>query len=74
MVRNNRSTWSMYPGNLGKAEIEADLGWFDVIVSPFLPKMYAWFDSSDNWRFVGGLIDRYYRGPRVLMVRVRSSS
>ena len=32
--------------------------------------MYAWFDSGDNWTFVGGLIDRYYNGPRVLMVRL----
>jgi hypothetical protein len=60
----------MYPGDLTKAEMEADFGWFDIFVSPFLPKMYAWFDSGDNWKFVGGLIDRYYKGPRVLMVRV----
>jgi len=72
VLENDLSRWSMYPADLTKVKIEADFRWLDTFVSPFLPKMYAWFDSGDNWKFVGGLIDRYYKGPRILMVRVRS--
>jgi len=46
----------------------ATLGWFDVVLKPFVPIIRLWFDPASNYKFVGGLLARYYRGPEVLMV------
>jgi hypothetical protein len=35
--------------------------------------MDAWFDPNDNWNYVGGEFDRYFRGPHVVTVRVSPS-
>lgn len=73
-VETERVKWSMYPGELVKLEIEPDFGWLGLLITPFIPKMYAWFDPRDNWNYVGGLYDRFYRGPRILTVRARHTS
>ena len=65
----DRVKWSMYPGELVKLEIQPDFGWLGLLVAPFIQKMYAWFDPSDNWNYVGGLYDRFYEGPHILTVR-----
>ncbi len=65
----NGTRWSMYPGDLVKLEIQPDLGLLDLLLSPFLPKMYAWFNPQDNWNYVGGLYTRFYGGPHILTVR-----
>jgi hypothetical protein len=48
----------------------ADLGALNLLIAPFLPTMDAWFSPADNWNYVGGEFDRYFRGPHVLTVRV----
>lgn len=65
----DRVRWSMYPGELLKVEIQPDFGWFGLLITPLIQKMYAWFDPSDNWNYVGGLYDRFYGGPHILTVR-----
>ncbi len=32
------------------------------------PPTEAWFDPSDNWKYVGGEFNRYFRGPHVFQV------
>ena len=61
--------WTYYPGQTVEVDIRPDLGWLDVVVAPFLPQLRAWFDPSDNWTLAGGEFSRYYRGPRIMLVR-----
>jgi hypothetical protein len=68
-VPTGREEWPMYPGKLVKLELEPDFGWLNILIAPFLPKIYAWFDPNNNWNYVGGLYDRYYKGPHILTVR-----
>jgi hypothetical protein len=58
----------------GAVEIDAkpDFGWLDFLVAPFVPKLSAWFDPGRDFEFVGARLDRYYRGPTILMVTARS--
>jgi hypothetical protein len=71
-VPTEREEWPMYPGRLVKLELEPDFGWLGILLSPFLPKIYAWFDPNDKWNYVGALYDRYYKSPHILTVRDRS--
>jgi hypothetical protein len=66
-------TWDKYPGNLIKLEMKPDLGWLNVIVAPFVPKIYGWFDPTDAFNYAGGEFDRYYKGRHVVMVRTHPS-
>jgi hypothetical protein len=61
--------WPMYPGNLVKVELVPDLGWLSAIAGPFIPKAYGWFDPGDDFNYVGGLFDRFYRRRHLLMVK-----
>jgi hypothetical protein len=63
------TTWPMYPGNLVKMEMKPDFGWLNVVVAPFIPKVFAWFDPANSFNYVGGQFDRYFKGRHVLMVR-----
>jgi hypothetical protein len=63
------SRWSHYPGHTVEVDVKPDLGWLSAVVSPFLPRLRAWFDPSDNWAFAGGEFSRYFRGPRIMLVR-----
>ena len=67
------ATWDKYPGNLIKMEMKPDLGWLNVIVAPFVPKLYGWFDPTDAFNYAGGEFDRYYKGRHVVMVRTHPS-
>jgi hypothetical protein len=62
--------WSLYPGDLVRLDMRPDLGALNLLIAPFLPTMDAWFNPADNWSYVGGEFDRYFRGPHVLTVRV----
>ena len=64
--------WLLYPGDLVRLDMQPDLGFLNLLVAPFTPKMDAWFNPNDNWNYVGGEFDRYFRGPHVLTVRVTS--
>ncbi|HLX38781.1 MAG TPA: hypothetical protein VKR29_13310 [Candidatus Binataceae bacterium] len=67
---DEQATWTKYPGNLIKLEMKPDLGkWLNVIVAPFVPKIYGWFDPTDAFNYAGGEFDRYYKGRHVVMVR-----
>jgi len=67
-VPTQREEWPMYPGKLVKLELQPDFGWLSILITPFLPKIYAWFDPNDNWNYLGALYDRYYKGPHILTV------
>jgi hypothetical protein len=62
--------WPLYQGDLVRLDMRPDLGALNLFLAPFLPTMDAWFDPNDNWNYVGGEFDRYFRGPHVLTVRV----
>ncbi|HKN62516.1 MAG TPA: hypothetical protein VJW93_15140 [Candidatus Acidoferrales bacterium] len=62
--------WPLYPGDLVRLDMRPDLGALNLLLAPFLPTMDAWFSPNDNWNYVGGEFDRYFRGPHVLTVRV----
>ena len=66
--------WPEYPGKLVKVEMVPDLGWIGTLASPFIPKAYGWFDPSDQYNYVGGLFDRFYRHHHLLMVRISGVS
>jgi len=61
--------WASYTGNLVKMKVRPDFGWLTLLASPFLPKFYEWFDSSQDWRYLGGTTERFYKGPFVELVR-----
>jgi hypothetical protein len=66
--------WHFYSGDLFRLDMRPDLGALNLLIAPFLPTMDAWFSPADNWNYVGGEFDRYFRGPHVLTVRVPSAN
>ena len=62
--------WFLYPGDLVRIDMRPDLGALNYLLAPFMPTMDGWFNPNDNWNYVGGEFDRYFRGPHVLTVRV----
>jgi hypothetical protein len=63
--------WPYYSGDLIRLDLQPDLGLgLNLVIAPFLPKTEAWFDPHDNWKYVGGEFDRYFRGPHVFQVLV----
>jgi hypothetical protein len=58
-----------YPGNLVEVVVTPDFGWWNFLVSPFVPKLEAWFAPTDQFGFVGGQLARFYKGPDILMVK-----
>jgi hypothetical protein len=71
-VPEHTERWSNYPGDLIRLDLRPDLGaGINLIISPFLPKIDAWFDPHDNWRYVGGEFNRYFGGPHVYQVLVQ---
>jgi hypothetical protein len=68
---NRSEHWLLYPGDLFRLDMRPDLASaLNLLIAPFLPTMDAWFNPHDNWNYVGGEFDRYFRGPHVLTVRV----
>jgi hypothetical protein len=65
--------WVMYPGNLLKVELVPDFGWFGALAGPLVPKAYGWFDPADDYNYVGGIFDRFYRHRHLMMVRTPSN-
>lgn len=70
-VPDRSEHWPLYPGDLVRLDMRPDLGALNLLLAPLMPTMDAWFDPNDNWNYVGGEFDRYFRGPHVLMLRVR---
>ena len=67
-------SWPEYPGELQRADIRANLGFWTVMIKPFLPKLAAWFDPSQNMRLVGAQLQRYYKGQKIILVRKREAA
>ena len=65
--------WTYYPGELVRVNVEPDFGWINVVISPFLPRIQAWFDPREGWFFVGGESSRYYKGLKYMMVRATAA-
>jgi len=66
--------WPDYPGELEKVDIKPNFGFFTVIVTPFIPKLAAWFDPSHDSLLVGAQLERYYKGAKIILVRARAAS
>lgn len=66
-------TWDHYPGALVRTSIKPDLGLLSFVINPFLPEMYAWFNPSNGFDFVGGRFARYYKGPQIIFARKPAS-
>jgi hypothetical protein len=62
--------WPLYAGDLIRLDMRPDLGALNLLIAPFMPTMDAWFNPAENWDYVGGEFDRYFRGPHVLTVQV----
>jgi len=69
LVQASRVKWGMHSGQLVQLVIQPNFGWLDFLLAPFTSKMRAWVDPDDSWNYVGGLYDRFYKGPRILAVR-----
>ena len=61
--------WSHYGGQTVEVDVKPDFGWLGAVVAPFLPQLRAWFDPSANWALAGGEFSRFFRGPRIILVR-----
>ena len=71
-LNREASSWPLYAaGTAVKLEVQPDLGFglFNLIATPFLPKISAWFDPARQWDYAGGSNLRFYRGPRITLVR-----
>ncbi len=66
-------TWDHYPGALVRTNIKPDFGLLSFVINPFLPDMYAWFNPSSGFDFVGGRFARYYKGPQIILERKLAS-
>ena len=69
-VKSGASRWAAHSGELVEVEGKPYFGWLTLLASPFLPKFVGWFDPGDDWQYMGGSQQRYYKGPTVEMVRV----
>jgi len=64
--------WPLYAGGVAvRVDFQPDfgLGLFNLLAAPFLPKISAWFDPARDWDYAGGSSLRFYRGPRITLVR-----
>ena len=67
-------SWPEYPGDLERADIRANLGFWTIMIKPFLPKLAAWFDPAQNMLLVGAQTQRYYKGQKIILVRKRDAA
>src|SRR5208337_2494401 len=58
-----------YGADVLAVDVRPTLGWWDLLIEPFLPKARAWFDPTDSFSYLGGKTERFYRGPWVELVR-----
>jgi hypothetical protein len=61
--------WTLYSGELVRVDIKPDVGWLDILVAPFLPKIRLWFDPAKEFELVGAESSRYYGGLNFILVR-----
>jgi hypothetical protein len=60
--------WQIYGGKAVRVEIKPDFGLITPLIASFVPKLRAWFDPN-GWGLVGDEAARWYKGPRVMLVK-----
>jgi hypothetical protein len=73
-VDPGNAMWAAYGAETTRVEVRPDFGWLNLIISTFVPKLYARFDPNDGYAFVGDESSRYYKGPRIMLVKKRDDS
>lgn len=63
------AVWAAYGAEAIRVEVRPDFGWLNVIVAALAPKIHAWFDPNAGFAFVGDDATRYYKGPRIMLVK-----
>lgn len=66
--------WLPYGDEALRVEVRPNLGWYNFVIAPFLPKLHAWFDPRDRWGFLGSEAARYYKGPNIMLVKVHTAA
>jgi hypothetical protein len=56
-----------------RVDIKPDFGWLNFVATLFVPEIRAWFNPTDDWRFVGGKFTRFYKGPEIIMALVQKT-
>ena len=69
--RGGNAPGSSFPPDATMATIRPVLGWWDVVIAPFIPKLYAWYDPSQNYELIGVELPRFYRGPSIVLTPER---
>jgi hypothetical protein len=70
-VDPGNAVWTAYGTEAIRVEVRPDFGLLNVIVASFVPKLHAWFDPNDRLEFLGDETARYYKGPRIMIVKTR---
>ena len=65
------AVWTAYGAEAMRVEVRPEFGWLNVFVASFVPKLHAWFDPNDGWTFVGDEAARWYKGPKIMLVKRR---
>ncbi|GEM_PF-2517823 len=73
-LENGEAHWSYYPGELAKMGLTPDLGWLNLIASPFIPNITIWFNPRQDYQYIGTRKDRFYRGREQVLVRSSNGS
>ena len=60
-----------FPPDAAMATIRPVLGWWDVVIAPFIPKLYAWYDPTQKFNLIGVELPRFYRGPLIVLTPER---
>jgi hypothetical protein len=71
-LENGEVRWNYYPGELAKMGLTPDLGWLNVVASPFIPNITVWFDPKQDYQYVGAFKSRFYRGREQVLVRTHA--
>ena len=67
------AVWPVYGAEALRVEIRPDFGVLNLIVASLVPKLHAWFDPNDRWAFLGDEAARWYKGPRVMLVKTHEA-
>ena len=68
-VDPGNAVWTAYGAEAMRVEVRPEFGWLNVFVASFVPKLHAWFDPNDGWTFVGDEAARWYKGPKIMLVK-----
>ncbi len=64
-----KAVWAPYGAEAIRVEVRPDFGWLNIIAAALAPRIHAWFDPNDGFTFVGDEATRYYKGPRIMLVK-----